>query len=75
MRTWLRPRTSSDKQRRPQCDSSSDAECHPLLEALQTADVAPTPQLAQAAETTIREVAELASRWAALKRDASTLLR
>ena len=46
-----------------------------LLEALQTADVAPTPQLAQAAETTIREVAELASRWASLKRDASTLLR
>ena len=46
-----------------------------LLEALQTADVAPTPQLAQAAETTIREVAELASRWASLKRETSTLLR
>ena len=46
-----------------------------LLEALQTADVAPTPQLAQAAETTIREVADLAARWASLKREASTLLR
>jgi hypothetical protein len=46
-----------------------------LLEALQSADVAPTPQLAQAAETTIRDLAELASRWAALKRDAAALLR
>ena len=31
-RRSLRPRTSSEKQRRPQCDSTSDAECHPLLE-------------------------------------------
>ena len=46
-----------------------------LLEALQSADVAPTPQLAQAAETTIREVAELASGWGVLKAEASTLLR
>ncbi len=46
-----------------------------LLEALQAADVAPTPQLAQAAETTIRDVAQLASRWAALKRESAALPR
>src|SRR5712671_4070408 len=46
-----------------------------LLEALQAADVAPTPQLAQAAETTIRDVAQLSSRWAALKREAAALPR
>jgi len=46
-----------------------------LLDALQAADVTPTPQLAQAAETTIREVAQLATRWAALKSEAGALLR
>jgi len=43
-----------------------------LLEALQSADVAPTPQLAQAAEAAIRDVDQLTSRWAALKRETNS---
>ena len=46
-----------------------------LLDALQAADVAPTPQLAEAAERTIRDVAQLASSWAALKRESAALVR
>jgi len=46
-----------------------------MLDALQAADVAPTPQLAEAAERTIRDVAQLASRWAALKRESAALVR
>jgi len=46
-----------------------------MLAALQSADVAPTPQLAQATEATIKEVAQLASRWAALKGEAAALPR
>jgi hypothetical protein len=46
-----------------------------LLDALQAADVAPTPQLAQAAESAIRDVAELSARWASLKQEAAALLR
>jgi photosystem II stability/assembly factor-like uncharacterized protein len=46
-----------------------------LLAALQAADVAPTPQLAQAAEAAIRDVDQLGSRWAALKREAALLPR
>jgi hypothetical protein len=43
-----------------------------LLDALQASDVAPTPQLAAAAEAAMRDVAELASRWQALKTDAES---
>ena len=46
-----------------------------LLDALQSADVAPTPQLAQAAESAVHDVAELSARWAALKQEADALLR
>jgi hypothetical protein len=43
-----------------------------LLDALQASDVAPVPQLAAAAETAIRDVAQLASRWEALKKEADS---
>jgi hypothetical protein len=43
-----------------------------LLDALQAADLAPTPQLATAAEAAIRDVAQLASRWQALHKEAES---
>ena len=43
-----------------------------LLDALQASDVAPTPQLAAAAEAAMRDVAQLASRWEALKNEADS---
>jgi hypothetical protein len=46
-----------------------------LLDALQAADVAPTPQLAEAADRTVQDVAQLATRWLALKREAAALVR
>jgi photosystem II stability/assembly factor-like uncharacterized protein len=41
-----------------------------LLDTLQSGDVAPTPQLAAAAAAAIRDVAQLASQWEALKKEA-----
>jgi hypothetical protein len=43
-----------------------------LLDALQASDVAPTPQLAAAAEAAMRDVAQLASQWEALKKEADS---